>query len=331
MMDDKTRKTLFSVVFSFRNEEKNLSELIRRLRDVFSGVEGDYELIFVNDDSTDDSLQILTKYALSDTHIKIINMSRRWGSYACVVAGLRYTRGDAVIYMDSDLQDPPELIPEMIKAWHNGADVVNTIRTKRLGENPIKMWITKLAYRTINLFTDFELPENAGDFKLLSRRVVNIINTFDERVQFLKGITRWIGFKQENVFYIRDKRYDGKTHYPILSAGPVRAFIDGIVSFSSLPLYLSLFLGFTVSLLSLCYFFYLAITVFRGLKVDSMIITDITIVTFFGVLFFTIGVLGLYIEKIFDHTRRRPLYIVKDDFGFDKKGHKDNERHPQEH
>ena len=319
-MGIKVKRDLVSVVLSFRNEEENLPELIRRLRDVFAHIDVDYELVFINDDSDDSSLDILLEHAKNDSRIKIVNMSRRWGSYPCIVAGFRYTKGDAVIYMDSDLQDPPELIAKMIEKWHNGADLVNTVRTKRLGENRFKMWLTRIAYKTINFFADFEIPENSGDFKLLSRQIVDIVNTFDERVHFLKGITRWMGFKQETVFYVRQARYSGKTHYSLFVAGPgpPRAFVDGIVSFSSLPLYFSLILGFSVSFFSFCYLFYIVITIFRGMKVQGLVITNIIIIALFGVLLLTIGVLGLYIEEIFAHTRGRPLYIVKDFICFDK-------------
>ena len=185
---------LISVVFSFRNEEKVIPELIHRVSSVLETL-GEYELIFVNDASTDGSLELLQSLRAANSNIKIINMSRRFGVTPCVIAGLAEAKGDAVVYMDADLQDPPELIPEIVKKWQEGAEVVHTIRTKRHGESWPKMWMTKLAYKMINAFADIDFYENAGDFKLLSKRAVTEILKLNELDPYLRGLSMWIGFK----------------------------------------------------------------------------------------------------------------------------------------
>ena len=164
---------MLSIVFSFRNEEEVLEELIKRVQAVAGKLDMDYEMIFVNDDSTDGSLEILLNQRNRDPRIKIINMSRRFGIHSCVMAGFKHSRGDAVIYMDADLQDPPEVISDLVNKWKTGSEVVHTTRTKRSGENVIKLVLTQLAYKLLNLVCEVKIPSNTGDFKLLSRRAVN--------------------------------------------------------------------------------------------------------------------------------------------------------------
>jgi len=228
-------KPLISMVFSFRNEEENLGELIRRVRLALDAGEVEYELIFVNDASDDRSLEILKAFS-KDPRIKILTMSNRFGPSACVLAGMKIAQGDAVIYMDSDLQDPPELIPQMIDEFRKGADVVNMTRTERLGESRFKMLVTKGAYSLINVVSDVHIPMNTGDFKLLSRRVVNQLVQLREHDPFLRGLVRWVGFRQVQIFYRREARIAGKTHFPLLGSGPSRAFLAGVTSFSEFPI-----------------------------------------------------------------------------------------------
>ena len=196
---------LISIIFSFRNEEKNLVELIQRVKSTFKKIDNwNYELIFVNDNSTDNSEKILIDFQ-KDTPINIINMSRTFGVGPCVLAGFRNALGECAIYMDSDLQDPPELIPKLIKEYENGAEVVHTVRSKRLGENKVKMFITKLAYKVINYFSDIDLPIEAGDFKLISKKVLDIIINQKEFDPYIRGLSVWAGFKQSFVKYNRNE------------------------------------------------------------------------------------------------------------------------------
>ena len=183
---------VLSIVFSFRNEEKVLQELIDRVENVLESIDIDYELVFVNDDSTDRSLDLLINHRERNNRIKIINMSRRFGNSPCIIAGFKYAKGDILIYMDSDLQDPPELIPNLLEKWREGFEIVHTTRTKRKGENFFRMWLTRRAYSIINFLADIDIPKNTGNFKLLSRRAVDAILRLDECDPFMRGLSSWI-------------------------------------------------------------------------------------------------------------------------------------------
>ncbi len=311
---------LVSIIFSFRNEEAALPELVKRVANIFvEHLKGyEYELIFVNDDSTDKSLEILMGLREKNKNIKIINMARRFGVTPCTIAGFSESKGEAVIYMDSDLQDPPELIPELIKKWEEGAEVVHTIRTKRHGENFLKMWLTKKAYKIINYISDIKLHENAGDFKLLSRRVIDEILRLKESDPYMRGISTWVGFKQAEVFYERDARFAGESKFKLFnSLNPYREFVRGVTSFSSLPLYFALFFGFFVSAFSFLYVVIVIITKFLELNLPGWSAIMAAILFLGGTILFTIGVLGIYLGKIYDEVKGRPRYIIKNKFGFD--------------
>ena len=311
---------LLSVVFSFRNEQEVLPELIDRLYKTLDPLNIDYELIFVNDASTDGSLELLLNLHEKDKRIKIINMSRRFGVAPCVMAGLRHTKGDAVVYMDTDLQDPPELIPALLEKFKEGADVVNTTRTKRRGEKAFKLWLTKQAYRVINSVSDIDIPQNTGDFKLLSRRAVSQLIQLNEYDPFMRGLVRWIGFKQAQIFYERDVRFAGETKFSLLrSMNPIKELIRGLVSFSELPLYFALVLGFFVSVVAFVYLLEIIFTrVFLGIHNPGWPAIMVTMLFLGGTILFTIGVLGLYVGKIHREIKKRPPYIIETKIGIDE-------------
>src|SRR5205823_3030739 len=204
-----TRLPVLSVVLSFRNEAENISALIARLDSMFAGQDVSYELLFVNDASTDDSVAILLREREKNPRVKILNMSRRFGVAEGVLAGMAAASGDAVVYMDADLQDPPEVIPDLIARWRSGADVVHTVRTRRHGEYPLKMWATRLAYRVIQSGSMIDLPVDAGDFKLLSRDAVDHLLRLRESDPYMRGLVVWLGFNQVFVPYERDARHAG--------------------------------------------------------------------------------------------------------------------------
>ncbi len=311
---------LISIVLSFRNEQETIPELIERLHNSLRPLNIEYEFIFVNDASTDNSLGILLEMQKNDRCIKIINMSRRFGVSQCVLAGMKYSKGDAVVYMDADLQDPPELIPEMFKKWKEGADVVYTTRITRSGENPIKMWITKMAYRFLRLFSEVDLPLDSGDFKLLCKRVVNELLRLNEKDPFLRGLVTWVGFKQVQVLYRREKRFAGKTHYPLYGIGPIKAFISGVTSFSLVPLTISLLIGFIVSIGSFVYLVIIIIMKFLNLILPGLSAIMAIILLLGGIQLFTIGILGLYIGRIYNESKNRPNYVIESMIGLtDKK------------
>lgn len=309
---------LVSVVFSFRNEESNIHELINRVRNVLLKANMEYELIFVNDDSTDKSLEILKQQREEDKNIKIISMSRCFGVSPCVLAGMEYSSGDAVVYMDSDLQDPPELIEKMIAKWQEGYEVVHTTRTKRHGEHPLKMLVTRWAYKTINFMSEINIKENTGDFKLLSRKVVDQILKLNEQDPFMRGLPVWIGFKQEHVYYERDARFAGETHFSIFSKGPTKEFLRGIVSYSSSPLYFSFYAGLLTCLVSVLLIGYALVIKMLGISGSEGVSSIIIAISFFsGITLIINGIMGLYIAKIYEQLKGRPRYIVADSEGFE--------------
>lgn len=311
------KKSLISVVFSFRNEADVLDELIDRVTVMFKGVGCPFELIFVNDNSTDASLDTLMARATSDKSIKIINMARNFGVGECVLAGMRHASGDAVVYMDTDLQDPPEVIPEMIEKWREGADLVYTRRLSREGETAFRLWATQVAYRTINALSEVDMPVEAGDFRLLSRRAVDELLKFSEAQPYLRGLTQWIGFEKAEVLYRRAPRAAGETHFPgVFSRGPIKTFVDGVTSFSMFPLYLVLYVGLAGIATGAggLVLTGLAALVGWGCAVAAWVFFALLL---WGGLMTGVGIVGLYIARIYRDVRGRPLYIVKDTFNLD--------------
>jgi glycosyltransferase involved in cell wall biosynthesis len=303
---------LLSFVFSFRNEEKNIPELVRQVTAAIAGIADlRHEMIFVNDDSTDGSLKVLNE--LRRQHpITIINMSRRFGVTPCVLAGFAQSKGEAVIYMDTDLQDPPELIPQMLEKFRAGAEVVHTTRTHRDGESAMKMWITKRAYRVINALSDIDLPENTGDYKLLSRKVVEQILSLSESDPYLRGLSVWVGYRQDFIYYRRRPRFEGETHMPLFGKGPIREFIRGLTAFSAMPLYFSLLFGMATVFVSFLLIVYAIVTKIMGLAAPGTSGVLIAVALFSGIVLITNGVIGLYVARIYNEVKRRPRYIVKE-------------------
>jgi len=315
--DARTKKSKISIVFSFRNEEEVLDELIDRVTAMFKGEGCPYELIFVNDNSTDSSLEILTGRAKSDKAIKIINMSRNFGVGECVLAGMKHATGDAVIYMDTDLQDPPEVIPELLEKWRQGADLVYTRRTGRDGETAFRLWATGVAYKIINAVSEIDMPVEAGDFRLLSRRAVDELLKLPEAQPYLRGMTQWIGFTRAEVRYRRAPRSAGETHFPgVFSKGPVKTFVDGVTSFSMYPLYLVLYAGLAGAALGVggLVLTALAALVGWGCTTAAWVFFALSL---WGGLMIGLGIVGLYIARIYRDVRGRPLYIIKDKINLD--------------
>ena len=302
---------LISFVFSFKNEENNLEELIKRVDTSVKKLKNyNYELIFVNDDSDDNSAQILEN--LQKTFpITLINMSRTFGVGPCVLAGFNHTKGDCVVYMDSDLQDPPELLDKLINKYENGADVVHTVRTERLGETKFKLLLTKIAYKVINFLSDINLPSEAGDFKLISKKALSKILDQKESRPYIRGLSVWVGFKQAYVEYVRKPRHEGKTKFPLFSAGPISQFINGVTAYSLKPLYLGIILGMISIVFSILLIFYAFYMKFTNLAVPGTAGIIITISFFSGIILLTIGITGLYIARIFEEVRGRDAYVIK--------------------
>jgi glycosyltransferase involved in cell wall biosynthesis len=303
---------LLSIIFSFKNEEKNLNELIQRTTTTLSELKNwKYELIFVNDCSTDHSEHILLEFQ-KKFPITIINMSRNFGVGPCVLAGFKYARGDAIIYIDSDLQDPPELIKNLVLEHEKGFEVVHTIRTKRLGEPKIKMFLTFLAYKVINYFSDLSLPINAGDFKLISRKALDKILELNEFRPYIRGLSVWVGFDQTFVNYVREPRASGKSQFALLGSGPVNEFFTGLTAYSLKPLYIGVILGFFTILISLVLIIHTLYAKLNGLTALGSASILIAISFFSGIILFSQGIIGVYVARIFEQVRGRKRYVIKD-------------------
>ena len=303
---------LLSIVFSFRNEEGNIKELIERINKSLNILKDwSYEIIFVNDDSTDNSEKILLDLQ-KDNPIKIINMSRNFGVDPCVIAGFRHAKGDAVVYLHTDLQDPPELIPKLVEKFEEGNDVVHTVRTKRHGESKLRMFITKIAYHIIHYLSDLNLPIQAGDYKLISRKALDKILMQNEFRPYVRGLSVWVGYKQTFVHYEREARGAGESKMPLLSAGPVVDFINGVTSYSLKPLYMGIFFGFLSIIFSILLIIYALFLKFNGLAIPGATSIIIAISFFSGILLFTLGIIGIYLARIFEQTKGRDQYIIKD-------------------
>ncbi len=313
-----------SVVLSFWNESDVLPELIARLRGVLSaerqkGAIASHELIFVNDASTDDSEAVIRAHAEGTDDIRIINMSRNFGVSPCVLAGMEHATGDVVVYMDADLQDPPEVIPELIAAWRSepDAEVVHTIRSRRDGETRFKLMITRLGYLILKSISTIELPIEAGDFKLISRRARDELIRFREKRPYLRGLVCWIGFKQLRVKYVRDPRFAGETKFPVLSRQAIRNFLDSaMIAFSDVPLKLSIFAGMCITASTFVYIAWILGRWLGGEAISAWSAVLIAVLFLGGINLVSIGILGLYIGSMFLEAKHRPNYIVKDAFGF---------------
>ena len=303
---------LISIIFSFKNEEKNLKELVKRVNSSLSKLKNwKYEMIFVNDSSNDNSEEILLDLQKTNP-IMIINMTRTFGVGPCVLAGFRHAKGDAIIYMDADLQDPPEILTKLIEEYEKGAEVVHTVRTKRIGESSFKLFITKLAYRIINYLSDIPLPTEAGDFKLISKTALNKILEQKEFRPYVRGLSVWVGYKQSFVKYERQSRSDGQSKFPLYSRGPITEFINGITSYSLKPLYIGIFFGFLSIIISVLLIIYALYLKFSNLAIPGSTSIIIAVSFFSGILLFTLGVIGIYLARIFEQTKGRDQYVIKE-------------------
>jgi len=318
----KKREPLVSVVLSFYNEEDVLEELIARLHKALKPLPIRYEFIFVNDASTDESLEILKRHAECDCAVKVVNMSRNFGRArqgVCIVAGIEHAAGDAIIFMDTDLQDPPEVLPEMIEKWLESDDVevVYTTRLSRAGESESKLWLTKWGYQALRFASDVDLPVDSGDFKLISRKIADYLLSMHERRPFLRGMIPWLGFRQVPVFYDREARVGGRTKYPVLSGRVIHNFLHGLISFSDAPLRLPLWLGMGLLTMALAGLLAVLVTCLCGVEVQGWVTTVLAVAAFSGLQFVFLGIFGMYLGIVHDEVRNRPRYVDESRVGFD--------------
>jgi glycosyltransferase involved in cell wall biosynthesis len=312
-------RTLLSIVVPVYSEEKIIPEFYRRTKNVLAELENrfDHEILFIDDGSRDGSAVLLKELSRHDPQVKVVSFSRNFGHQFAITAGLDYARGDVLVIIDGDLQDPPEVIPEMLGKWEEGNKVVFGIRKKRRGENPFKLVTAKMFYRLIRLLSDIRIPMDAGDFRLLDRRVVETLRTLREENRYLRGLVSWAGFAQVGIPYQRDRRYAGKTKFTLKKM--IRFAFDGILSFSDKPLKISAYLGFLITLVS----FVMALRVLIGkIRHPDMLVsgwTSLILAVLFigGIQMISLGILGLYLGRQYREVKKRPLYVVAETTGFD--------------
>ena len=301
----------FSVIVPIYNESGSIPELYRRISEVMSSAGDAWELILVDDGSKDDSTEMIRELAEQDEHVRPVIFARNFGHQIAVTAGLDYSRGQAVVIIDADLQDPPEVILELIEKWREGYEVVYAVRAEREGESFFKLFTAKLFYRLINRVTSIDIPLDTGDFRLMDRKVVNVLNQMREHHRFLRGMSAWVGFKQIGVPYKRAARFAGETHYPLRKM--LLLAFTAISGFSFFPLQLATFLGFFSAGISV-----LAIPIVVALRLAGsqaffgQASTLIAVLFFGGVQLISLGILGEYIGRLYDEARGRPLYIVRE-------------------
>ena len=304
------QKKILSVVTPVYNEEENIDEFYSRVLKATQDLNLELEIIYINDGSHDNTIEIINRQSEKDNRIAVLDLSRNFGKEIALTAGLDYASGDAVIVIDSDLQDPPEVIPELVKKWRDGNDVVNARRIKRKGEGFLKKITSYIYYRLLFFISDIKIPMDTGDFRLLNRNALDAISQLREKHRYMKGLFAWVGFKQQEIQYEREARYKGKTKWSFF--GLFNLAFDGLTSFSILPLRLASTVGFLSALFG---FFYGVIIIIKKIFFHEPVVgftSLVVLVTFFGgIQLLSIGIIGEYIGRIFNETKNRPLYIVK--------------------
>ena len=307
-----------SVVIPMYYEEEVVQECYRRMKDVLDKVKNyTYELICVNDGSKDRTLDILESIAKTDKNVKVISLARNFGHQCAVTAGLKYVTGDCTVIIDADLQDPPELIPEMLKLWEDGNEVIYGKRKTRKGESAFKLLTAKIFYKTLNALSDVEIPKDTGDFRLADKKVIDVLNSMPEHNKFLRGLWGWIGFEQVAFEYERKERFAGKTKYPLNKM--LKLASDGIIGFSTKPLkilgglgLISILISFIILIYSICSY------VFKWNSLMPGWASIMVAVTFFaGIQLLSIWIMSEYIGRIYDESKNRPQYIINKTINID--------------
>jgi len=307
---------LLSVILPCYNEEQIIAQTYCQLTQILQSLNNiDYELVFIDDGSEDSTFSILAGLQQEDPHIRIVQLSRNFGQQMATTAGMEHARGEAVILMDADLQDPPELIPDMISEWKKGFDVVYGERTERPNEGLLKRLTSRAFYQIIHHLSDVEIPQNTGDFRLMDRTVVQAFLTLRERGRFVRGLISWLGFRQTGLYFRRPARQAGKTKYPFTKSLKLAA--DAMVSFSSRPLKLATWLGFSASGVALAGIVYaLVMRLLTDIWVTGWTALFIAVLFMGGVQLICMGIIGEYIGRIYAETKCRPLYLIQKKLGF---------------
>jgi dolichol-phosphate mannosyltransferase len=316
----RSESLLLSIIIPCYNEEEVIKVTHTRLTSVLEEITPDFELIYIDDGSRDQTAELSRQLHTSDSRVRVILLSRNFGHQMATTAGIEHSVGDAVVLIDADLQDPPEVIKEMVDKWRQGYDVVYGVRTERIGESAFKLWSAKAFYRLINQLSDVEIPLDTGDFRLMDRQVVKALLAMPERDRFLRGMVSWVGFRQIAVPYQREKRVAGVSKYPLWKM--VRFATDGILSFSLVPLRLAIWFGFfalALAFIGIIYAF--VVRLFTSNWQPGWALLFIAILSMGGVQLIFLGVIGEYIGRIYREEKRRPLYLVKERLGFRSDSH----------
>jgi dolichol-phosphate mannosyltransferase len=310
------REMLLSIVVPCYNEDAVLWEAHRRLLAVLEQVDDtNFEIIYTDDGSLDQTPDILRQFQAADSRVRVVSLSRNFGHQIAVTAGLEHASGDAVVIIDADLQDPPEVVPEMIERWRDGYQVVYGLRARRAGETTFKRWTAKAFYRVINRLSEIEIPLDVGDFRLLDRKVVDVLLAMPERDRFLRGMVSWIGFKQVAVIYDRAPRRAGQSKYPLMKM--LRFAVDSVISFSFVPLRLAIWVGFgaiAASFAGIVYALVIRLYTTDWVRGWTSIFTAVLFLG--GVQLITLGIVGEYVGRIYAEVKLRPLYVVRERLGF---------------
>ena len=300
-----------SVIVPMYNEEEVIHETYRRLTEVMKESGESYEIIMINDGSRDKTGEIISQLCKQDRNVKMIDFARNFGHQTAITAGMDYAAGDCMVIIDGDLQDTPELIPEMIRIWREGYDVVYGKRVSRQGEPFFKRFTAKCFYRILKALTDVEIPVDTGDFRLIDRKVCEALKQLPERNRYVRGLMSWVGFKQKALEFERAERFAGETKYPLKKM--IKLATDGIISFSYKPLKLATYIGSAISIISFLYLIVVIIQrIFWPHSTQSGWASLIAVSLFFnGIILLMLGIIGEYIGRIYDEAKGRPLYIIK--------------------
>jgi glycosyltransferase involved in cell wall biosynthesis len=316
---------LVSVIVPCYNEEQVIVETNQEIVATLAAIQGiDFEIIYVDDGSRDGTAEMLHAIQAADTRARVVLLSRNFGHQLAVSAGLEHAAGDAAVIIDADLQDPPSVIPEMIERWRDGYDVVYGVRGKRPGETAFKLWTAKAFYHLINRISEIEIPLDVGDFRLLDRKVVDVLLAMPERDRFLRGMVSWIGFRQVAVLYNRAPRRAGQSKYPLIKM--LRFAVDSVISFSFAPLRLAIWVGFIAlgaSFVGIVYALAIRLYTTDWVKGWASIFTAVLFLG--GVQLITLGIVGEYVGRIYAEVKLRPLFVVRERLGFNNEPQRSQE------
>lgn len=305
-----------SIIVPVYNEEDNIKPFLVRLKETLKKITDNYEIIFCLDPSKDSSENLILQETINDRRIKLLTFSRRFGQPTATMAGIKNSSGERCVIIDCDLQDPPELINDMYLKMNNGFEVVTAQRLSRKGETVIKKILTKVGYYVINKISDVPIPKNTGDFRIISKKVVDELKKINDKTAFLRGLVAYIGFETTYILYNRDERYNGKSKYNIY-LGSLKIALNGVIGFSSKPLFAMSIIGFLFAILSFLIGLYYLILKIIGYNLTAGLSSTILLITFFsGLNLIGLGLLGEYVGRIYDAVKNRPEYIIKKKYNF---------------